>query len=84
MKDEMPITSAFMRYISPFPKKTSLYRKPDNLKPIPEGDKGKGLRAMAASGPAGKEKVEDFGFDPLTRKNKFCGGKSTPYKRYNK
>ena len=77
----MPITSAFMRYVSAFPKKTALYREPDNLKPIPEGDKGKGLRAMAASGNAGKKKVEDFGFDPLTRKNKFCGGMSKPYKK---
>lgn len=73
MKDEMPITSAFMRYISPFPKKTSLYRKPDNLKPIPEGNKG--LAKLP------EEVRNKFGFQ---RKNKFCGGKSTPYKRYKK
>ncbi len=78
--DEMPTQSLLMRYQSPYPRR-SAYAKPDNLKPIPEGDKGKGLRAMAASGDAGKKKVEDFGFSPITRKNKFCGGKSKPYKK---
>lgn len=71
-----------------YQKPVSKYSKPDNamprmkdLKEIPEGNKGKGLRAMAAKGPEGKNKVEDFGFDPLSRKMKYCGGTSKPYGR---
>jgi len=35
------------------------------LKPIPAGDKGKGLRKMASS-EKGSEQVKDFGYDPAT------------------
>ena len=50
------------------------------LEDIPTGDKGKGLRTMAKS-PAGAEKVKEFGFNPITRNMKFCGGMSKGYKR---
>ena len=51
-----------------------LLRK-ENLKPIPEGNKGKGLAKLS------EEVRNNMGFQS---KNKFCGGTSTPYKRYKK
>ena len=36
-----------------------------SLKPIPEGDRGKGLRKMAGS-PEGANQVKEFGYDPAT------------------
>lgn len=44
-----------------------------NLKPVPEDNKG--LAKLPT------EVRNNMGFQ---RKNKFCGGKSTPYKRYKK
>lgn len=50
-----------------------LLRTEDNLKPVPKDNKG--LAKLPT------EVRNKFGFQ---RKNKFCGGKSTPYKRYKK
>ena len=47
-----------------------LLRTKDNLKPIPEGNKG--LAKLP------EEVRNKFGFQ---RKNKFCGGMSKPYKK---
>ena len=65
----MPTQEPFMRYVSPFPKKTS-YNAPlnRNLKPVPEDNKG--LAKLPT------EVRNNMGFQ---RKNKFCGGMSKPY-----
>ena len=65
----MPTQAPFMRYVSPFPRKTS-YNAPlnRNLKPVPEDNKG--LAKLPT------EVRNNMGFQ---RKNKFCGGMSKPY-----
>lgn len=74
--------SPFMRdYMPPVRRYTSSALP--QLKDIPAGEKGKGLRTMAQSA-KGKEQVKEFGYDPnsaLARHMKFCGGASKPYRK---
>ena len=67
----MPTQDPFMRYVSPYPRKTS-YNAPlnRNLKPVPEDNPG--LAKLP------EEVRNKFGFE---RKMKFCGGMSKPYKK---
>jgi hypothetical protein len=67
----MPTQDPFMRYVSPYPRKSS-YNAPlnRNLKPIPEDNEG--LAKLPT------EVRNNMGFQ---RKNKFCGGMSKPYSR---
>lgn len=65
----MPTQDPFMRYVSPYPRKSS-YNAPLNrdLKPIPEDNKG--LAKLP------EEVRNNMGFQ---RKMKFCGGISKAY-----
>jgi len=70
-----------MRYTTAPPLKRYTSSALPQLKDIPAGEKGKGLRTMAQSD-KGKEQVKEFGYDPnsaLPRHMKFCGGASKPY-----
>lgn len=63
--DEFPTQSPMMRYGSPYPRKTS-HKAPPNF-----------VAAIKNADNEGAEKLETL----LTRKNKFCGGMSKPYKK---
>ena len=79
MVPTMRMSPLYRDYMPPVKRYTSSALP--QLKYIPTGDEGKGLRAMAQSD-KGKEQVKEFGYDPnsaLARHMKFCGGMSKPY-----
>ncbi len=79
MVPTMRMSPLYRDYMPPVKRYTSSALP--QLKDIPTGDEGKGLRAMAQSD-KGKEQVKEFGYDPnsaLARHMKFCGGMSKPY-----
>lgn len=70
--DEMPSQSMAMRFQSPYPRKKN-YAQPDNFKPSPVT---KPLKGDQDKLPENLQKaIKDA---PL---NRFCGGKSKPYKK---
>lgn len=79
MVPTMRMSPLYRDYMPPVKRYTSSALP--QLKDIPTGDEGKGLRTMAQSD-KGKEQVKEFGYDPnsaLARHMKFCGGMSKPY-----
>lgn len=81
--DMMPTQDPMMRYVSSAPP-IKRYTYPDNASPMNKLEDLSGDGKITQKDVLIGRGVIDKEGKPLSRKMKFCGGRSTPYKRYKK